>query len=222
MGLFKSKKPQSTNLVQSIPDECKVCELFQGSPNRYGTYVLSKFWLCTDKDSGMFTIDNKGLKFKIIEVSWNGKNIVSSTISYTDTTSDGKSKRTGRVLGTAIGTVVAPGIGTIVGAAHGTGNSKTSNNATSTTHTYEKSKEEVSDICLVVQYETGQEGELKYQCYEKQAHTILSIIGLSNNDDEAPHNSDPYEEIKRVKELLDMGIITQEEFDAKKKVLLGL
>lgn len=31
-----------------------------------------------------------------------------------------------------------------------------------------------------------------------------------------------YEEIKKAKELLDMGIITQEEFDAKKKQLLGL
>ena len=32
----------------------------------------------------------------------------------------------------------------------------------------------------------------------------------------------PAEELKKFKELLDMGIITQEEFDAKKKHLLGL
>ena len=32
----------------------------------------------------------------------------------------------------------------------------------------------------------------------------------------------PAEEIKKFKELLDMGVITQEEFDAKKKQLLGL
>ncbi len=30
------------------------------------------------------------------------------------------------------------------------------------------------------------------------------------------------DELKKFKELLDMGIITQEEFDAKKKELLGL
>lgn len=30
------------------------------------------------------------------------------------------------------------------------------------------------------------------------------------------------DEIKRYKELLDTGILTQEEFDAKKKQLLGL
>ena len=33
---------------------------------------------------------------------------------------------------------------------------------------------------------------------------------------------DPYEELKKAKELLDAGIITQEDFDAKKKSLLGL
>ena len=32
----------------------------------------------------------------------------------------------------------------------------------------------------------------------------------------------PAEELKKFKELLDQGIITQEEFDAKKKQLLGL
>ena len=34
--------------------------------------------------------------------------------------------------------------------------------------------------------------------------------------------SSPVEEIKKYKELLDMGIITQDEFDIKKKQLLGL
>lgn len=33
---------------------------------------------------------------------------------------------------------------------------------------------------------------------------------------------DPYEELKKLKELLDMGIVTEEEFEAKKKKLLDL
>jgi hypothetical protein len=33
---------------------------------------------------------------------------------------------------------------------------------------------------------------------------------------------DPYEEMKKLKELLDLDIITQEEFARKKKELLGL
>lgn len=35
-------------------------------------------------------------------------------------------------------------------------------------------------------------------------------------------SASPAEELKKFKELLDMGVITQEEFDAKKKQLLGL
>ena len=32
---------------------------------------------------------------------------------------------------------------------------------------------------------------------------------------------DPYEKLKEAKELLDQGILTQEEFDAEKKKILG-
>ena len=37
-----------------------------------------------------------------------------------------------------------------------------------------------------------------------------------------PQGADPYEEVKKAKELLDMGILTQEEFEVKKRSLLGL
>lgn len=47
---------------------------------------------------------------------------------------------------------------------------------------------------------------------------------LPKNQKEKSENntSNPYEEVKQLKELLDMGIITQEEFDLKKKELLKL
>ena len=35
-------------------------------------------------------------------------------------------------------------------------------------------------------------------------------------------DTDPYEELKKLKELLDLDIITKEEFETKKKQLLGL
>ena len=38
----------------------------------------------------------------------------------------------------------------------------------------------------------------------------------------APAVRDPYEELKKLKELLDLDIITKEEFEAKKKQLLDL
>ena len=52
---------------------------------------------------------------------------------------------------------------------------------------------------------------------------------LSQRTQQALHGSSPivhqqsnYDEIQKLKQLLDSGIITQEEFDAKKKQILGL
>ncbi len=41
-------------------------------------------------------------------------------------------------------------------------------------------------------------------------------------EDKKPSTQSNYDEVKKLKELLDIGAITQEEFDAKKKQLLGL
>lgn len=49
------------------------------------------------------------------------------------------------------------------------------------------------------------------QCKSKKLQGTTVISSLSSAD-----------ELKKFKELLDMGVITQEEFDAKKKQLLGL
>ena len=53
-----------------------------------------------------------------------------------------------------------------------------------------------------------------------------SLIQISDEEISAQQNAQssasPIEEIKKYKELLDMNIITQEEFDVKKKELLGL
>ena len=66
-----------------------------------------------------------------------------------------------------------------------------------------------------------------------RAHSTIynAIVNYKQNVIQSSHNidsknqspiSDPYEEIKKAKELLDMGILTQEEFELKKKQLLDL
>lgn len=51
-----------------------------------------------------------------------------------------------------------------------------------------------------------------------------NLTELSDDEPAAPSAASvsPAEELKKFKELLDMGAITQEEFDAKKKQILGL
>lgn len=53
---------------------------------------------------------------------------------------------------------------------------------------------------------------------------VSSFMGKINKKENRTEvkSSDPYEEVKKLKELLDMDIISQEEFDAKKKELLNL
>ncbi|MBR2138678.1 MAG: SHOCT domain-containing protein [Bacilli bacterium] len=58
--------------------------------------------------------------------------------------------------------------------------------------------------------------------------TTDNIKQLGNNisgmfkKEKKQNTTDPYEELKKLKELLDMDVITQEEFDKKKKELLNL
>lgn len=65
---------------------------------------------------------------------------------------------------------------------------------------------------------------------KKENGGFFSKFGKKKSQDEEKEEEnnniassiDPYEELKKLKELLDMGIITQEEFDQKKKQLLNL
>lgn len=53
----------------------------------------------------------------------------------------------------------------------------------------------------------------------KDSYDDKSLTEQNSNEMECP---DPYEKFKKLKELLDADIITQEDFDKKKKRLLGL
>lgn len=75
----------------------------------------------------------------------------------------------------------------------------------------------------------GVERNFYFSTDQEQSAIMLRdfVVGGGSSDDEtqrkveapAPSAAD---EIKKYKELLDMGAITQDEFDAKKKQLLGL
>ncbi|MDC9294414.1 SHOCT domain-containing protein [Clostridioides difficile] len=57
---------------------------------------------------------------------------------------------------------------------------------------------------------------------ENYKHSINLSNEVAIDDGIAKNQSDPLERIKKLKELLDIEAITQEEFDAKKKELLNL
>lgn len=57
---------------------------------------------------------------------------------------------------------------------------------------------------------------------QKMQTLFMQLKEQASKPPVAPSASSPADEILKFKELLDMGAITQEEFDAKKKQLLGL
>jgi len=73
------------------------------------------------------------------------------------------------------------------------------------TDAYSKAQESIACLNIIIN-----------QLKDKKENTTEDIAYVTNT------NADPYEELKKVKELLEMGIISQEEFEAKKKELLGL
>lgn len=78
---------------------------------------------------------------------------------------------------------------------------------------------------VIVKDESDKKEEIKQKLSEtindakKGVSNIIGKFGQKNN---SAQKSDPIEDIKKFKELLDIGVITQEEFDKKKKELLNL
>lgn len=102
-------------------------------------------------------------------------------------------------------------------------------NATLDNATFDYSEEEFNRDIELLSNETGKVSEEDKQSFKekfvigfsKTKNSVSNLFSkLGNNKDKSEIN--PIEEIKKYKELLDSGIINQEEFNKKKKDLLNL
>ena len=107
--------------------------------------------------------------------------------------------------GAVIGTVLAPGIGTIIGGAIGA-----------------KKKDTSTFFLDFADFETKQKFTVQVKPIKNT--TDISSFRVSNIQikDEVNNTTSAADELIKFKTLLDADAITQEEFDAKKKELLGL
>lgn len=187
----------------------------------------------TKKIGGYIEFDDNQMKWLVPDGFWGGKKNP-KIYNYSDIVDfelleDGESITKGG-LGRAIaGEVLFGGIGAVVGGV--TGSKKTKSVCTSL-----KIKITVNDIENPVVYVTFLSTENKkdgilYKTAYKSAQECLSVLQLICNKQEEAENDNnanttntvsSADEILKYKGLLDSGIITQEEFDAKKKQLLGL
>lgn len=78
---------------------------------------------------------------------------------------------------------------------------------------------------IIIDAEHSKREEIKEKVSDKlknAGHGVSGLIGKLGKKDTKQIAEDPIEQVKRLKELLDIGAVTQEEFDAKKKDILGL
>ncbi len=78
---------------------------------------------------------------------------------------------------------------------------------------------------IIIDAELSKREEIKEKVSDKlknAGHGVSGLIGKLGKKDTKQIAEDPIEQVKRLKELLDIGAVTQEEFDAKKKDILGL
>lgn len=139
-------------------------------------------------------------------------------------------------LGSAVvGGVLFGGVGAIVGSTSGKKTTKKVINNLSIKMTVNDLDHPLVVIQLINKKTKTKSKE--YQAAINTAHKILSVLeiitkkseeiletaGIDLTDIEnVTADSNPYEEIKKLKELLDLGIISEEEFEVKKKEILGL
>ena len=215
--MFGKKKEKVDSTKKTIPSEKIICTLYCFERNKFGTEVLSSINLC--KSEFFYTFDDDGREFNILDVKWDGIKTVTDTKNNTSTETTEKSKRTGRIVGAAIGTAIAPGIGTVIGAAYGTGNKKNVATSNSKGISYASEREVFSNLYLSIKYIDNSElVQRKFRCLSDTANKLLALN--DKNEKESPIQENPIEQIKQLKELLDIGALSKEEFDRKKSELL--
>ena len=193
-------------------------------PSRKTPFLLRQW-----KD-GYVTIADMPEKYTLMDYEWNGPEYrtveKTTTTSHTKGKSKEKTKRRGHLAGAVIGTAIAPGVGTIVGAAVGTGKkTKGKNNSTTTgTATTTSDNIEVDSYASmkIRNIETNQINTIGFYC-SSNIDMQLKSFNISQSSDTAEdirNQKTSVELLKDYKELLDSGIITQEEFNQKKAELL--
>lgn len=240
--LMKSAADGATGLVKSElakkDSEKQLAERRQSQVSAFVTIKNSPFGLkgpCTirqrQEDGLVYFGTDETKLYELIDYSWDGP--LYGSVSNTQTTGTNSSQtikkgKAGKMTaGAIVGTLLLPGIGTAVGAAIGAGSkgkSTTHGSMSSNSQQVTQHIEQIGSAILQLRRiddgmmfpisiacTTEIDGQIRcFQIKEEQ-----SVAEVSKN------TTDALKGIKALKELLDMGAISEEEFETKKKQLLN-
>lgn len=177
-----------------------------------------------------FNLDETRL-YELVEYSWSGPvygtvtNSKTTGINTSQTTKQGKSGK--MAAGALIGTMLFPGVGTAVGAAIGAGGkSKATTQGNISSNTNQISQKIEQPGTAVLKFRNINDGKIlpitisctteidaKIKCFQ--------LKQIQSSSDVSKSTAEALKGIKALKELLDMGAITENEFEAKKKQILN-
>lgn len=238
--LFKNATNKATDLVKDEFDKQLKIRHFQAEQanmQKVTVQIHSGFQLVhapststmfQRQDGTVYFGNNYKDKFLFIDYNWGGPRFETITSSTTNTSSQEVTKgKSGKMAaGAIIGSAVLPGIGTAVGAAIGAGGKKKKHtNSQSSTNSVQQQNEVLTPATLKFKnIDTNDIFSIVIGC-----NTLIDsqIKGFRLSKEQSVHDiskdtTDALKGIKALKELLDMGAITQEEFEQKKQNLLNL
>ena len=139
---------------------------------------------------------------------------------------DGNTVTKGGLGRAAAGAALFGGFGAVVGASTGRKRAKATASRLQLKITLNSMADPVAYINFIRGGEFKKDGMI-YKNLERSAQQCLSLFQIMTQGNQQPApapqpQASAADEILRFKELLDMGVITPEEFEAKKKQLLGL
>lgn len=190
-------------------------------------HVSSKTTMFQRHDGTVYFDKNVNEAYILLNYSWNGPHfdMVTKTVSTTNTKSKTKGK-SGKIAGGAVvGTLLMPGIGTAVGALAGAGGRKKSKSHSTTINNDVHHSQELNTPATLrlKNLNTNEYINIVIACntiVDSQIRCFQFMIEQAKNN-QSNDAADSLKGIKALKELLDMGAITQEEFDTKKRQLLN-
>lgn len=148
-----------------------------------------------------------------------GIEIIEDIKQISSTKIKGKEKRKGTLTRAAVGTLLMPGIGTLAGALTAKKESSGEKETTTSqqvTKTIRLTRDDPFKSILTFPYNVELECKLQNILDSNSTQNIQS----TNLETSSPTNSSIADELRKLKDLLDDGVLTEEEFKIQKERLL--
>lgn len=197
-----------------------------------------KIFMCAKWDDNLrvISIGAMGLSTIVKYDTIKDIQVYESVQEVTSTKSTGREKRKGVVTRAAVGTILAPGVGTLAGALtakkHSTGESQ-SVTSQEVTRTIVLTRDDPFKTVLTIPYHPELEAKLRSILAENLAQTATAeqitetspieqpqIVEQTPQVEQIASNISVADELIKLKELLDAGVLTEEEFAIQKQRLL--